>query len=286
MEKESIYTLELVSFINDIKTAYNKATIAEKFIYANVAVFFAALFLKNFFINWITLKSSFSIFGTQPWTILTYGFSHTSFSHAFFNLIFLYYIGNLFLNFFSKKQFINYYILGVVTGGIAFLLLNTGGYLIGASAGIMAILVGLATKIPTYEIRLNLIGGIKIWIIALVYIIISIAGLDGLNSGGNIAHLGGALIGFIYTKQLEKGMDIGKWIENIIGFFTNLFKQKKQSPLRTVHKKANIKRKPTHKESTEKQGEINKILDKISKSGYESLNKEEKDFLFKSGNRN
>lgn len=275
-----------MNFINDIKIAYNRATIAEKFIYANVAVFFIALFLKNFFIDWFTLKSNFESFTSQPWTLITYGFSHTSFSHVFFNLIFLFYFGNLFLNFFSKKQFVNYFILGIIAGGIAFLLLNPGGYLIGASAGIMAILVGLATKIPTYEIRLNLIGGVKLWILALIYIVLSIVRLDGLNSGGNIAHLGGALIGFIYTKQLEKGMDIGKWIETSIDFFANLFKQKKQSPLKTVHKSKNIKRKPTHKESNKKQGQINKILDKISKSGYESLNKEEKDFLFKSGNKN
>ncbi|MFT4643070.1 MAG: hypothetical protein ACI89R_000914, partial [Candidatus Azotimanducaceae bacterium] len=183
----------------------------------------------------------------------------------------------------TKKQFLNYYFLGILFGGIAFLILNPGGYLIGASAGLMAILVGVATKIPSYEIRFNLIGGVKLWIIAAIYISISIIGLESRNSGGNMAHLGGALVGFIYTKQLEKGNDIGKVLEGIIGFFINLLKPKEKNTLRTVHKKTNAKRKPTVKESNVKQKQIDSILDKISKSGYESLNKKEKDFLFKSG---
>lgn len=268
-----------MNFTNDIKSSYNKSTIAEKIIYINVAIFFVALFLKDFFINWFALKSSFEIFSTQPWTLITYAFIHNNLLHILSNLIVLFFIGNLFLDFFSKKQFLNLYFLGVLAGGFAFLTFQVNGTLVGASAGVMAILVGITTKLPTYELRFNLIGGIKLWIITLIYIVLSFL-------SGNIAHLGGALIGFIYTKQLEKGNDIGKWVENIIGFFTNLFKPKKRSPLRTVHKKKNVVRKATHKESTVKQQEINKILDKIGKSGYESLNKEEKDFLFKSGNKN
>jgi membrane associated rhomboid family serine protease len=273
----------LMSFINDIEREYGKATIVERIIYINVALFLIMLFAKSFSTNWFTLASSFNVFTSKPWTIFTYGFFHSNFPHILFNLIFLYYIGNLFLNFFTKKQFLNYYFLGILFGGIAFLILNPGGYLIGASAGLMAILVGVATKIPSYEIRFNLIGGVKLWIIAAIYISISIIGLESRNSGGNMAHLGGALVGFIYTKQLEKGNDIGKVLEGIIGFFINLLKPKEKNTLRTVHKKTNIKRKPTAKESNVKQKQIDSILDKISKSGYESLNKKEKDFLFKSG---
>lgn len=265
-----------MSFINDIKPSYNKATIAEKIIYINVALFFAALFLKDYFIDWFALNSNFNIFSNQPWTILTYGFTHTSFLHVFFNLVFLFYFGNLFLNFFSKKQFINYYFLGIIVGGLAHLASQNNTPLIGASAGIMAVLIGITTKIPTYEIRLNLIGGVKLWVIALIYILLSI-------SNGNVAHLGGALLGFIYTKQLEKGTDIGKWFENSINYITNLLKPKEKSSLKTVYKNKNIKRKSTPKESNQKQRKIDGVLDKISKSGYESLSKEEKDFLFKSG---
>lgn len=272
-----------MSFIDDIKASYRSATIVEKIIYINVALFVVTLISRNFVAEWFALKSSFDIFITQPWTLISYGFFHGNFPHVLFNLMFLYYIGNLFLNFFTTKQFINYYFLGIIAGGIAYLAMNSIGYLVGASAGLMAIIVGLATKIPTYEIRLRLIGGVKLWVIAAIYVGISILSLNGTNAGGNIAHLGGALVGFIYTKQLEKGMDIGKWFENSIGFFVNLFNQKKQKPLRTVYKNTNIKRKATPKESNAKQRKIDGILDKISKSGYESLNQEEKDFLFNSG---
>lgn len=272
-----------MSFIDDIKNAYKQANIVEKTIYIQVALFVVSLISKTFIQDWFALKSSFDVFFTQPWTLISYGFFHSNFIHILFNLIFLYYIGNLFLNFFTVKQFLNYFLLGIVAGGVAFLLLNSNSYLVGSSAGIMAILVGLATKIPTYEIRLNLIGGVKLWVIAAIYIGISFIGLDGLNSGGNIAHLGGALIGFIYTKQLEKGNDVGRFFEKLIAFFASFFQPKKQKPLRTVYKKSNIKRKPTHKEQSEHQQKIDGILDKISKSGYETLSKEEKDFLFKAG---
>ncbi len=269
--------------IDDIKAGFRNATIVEKIIYINVVLFVVSLIASNFVIEWFALNPNFDIFITQPWTLITYAFFHGNLPHILFNLIFLYYIGNLFLNFFSKKQFINYYFLGIITGGIAFLLLNRGAGLVGASAGLMAVIVGLATKIPTYEIRLRLIGGVKLWVIAAIYVGTSIIDLNGGNSGGNIAHLGGALVGFIYTKQLEKGMDIGKWFENFLNFFATIFKPKKQNPLRTVYKNNNIKRKPTHKESNAKQRRIDGILDKISKSGYESLSKDEKDFLFKAG---
>lgn len=272
-----------MSFIDDIKASFRNATIAEKIIYINITLFIIYLFLSNFIKEWFALKPNFDTFITQPWTLITYAFFHAGFPHILLSSIFMFYLGNLFLNFFTTKQFINYYFLGIIAGGIAYLAMNPIGYLVGASAGLMAVIVGLATKIPTYEIRLRLIGGVKLWVIAAIYIGISILSLNGTNAGGNIAHLGGVLVGFIYTKQLEKGMDIGKWFENSIGFFVNLFNQKKQKPLRTVYKNNNIKRKATPKESNAKQRKIDGILDKISKSGYESLNQEEKDFLFNSG---
>ncbi len=279
-----------MSFTNDIKIAYNKATIAEKFIYVNVAIFFVSLFLKNFFIDRFTLNSSIENLSSQPWTLITYAFIHHNLLHTLSNLIILYFIGNLFLDFYTKKQFLNLYFLGVLSGGIAFLTYyfitkNTGFPLGGASAAVTAIFVAITVKIPHYSIRLRLIGSIELWVLTAIWIVLSLLELSTSNKSSSIAHLGGALIGFIYAKQLEKGMDIGKWVENTIDFFTNLFRQKKQSPLRTVHKKQHITRKSTHKEITQNQQQINKILDKIGKSGYESLNKEEKEFLFKSGNK-
>ncbi len=274
-----------MSVFNNFSTNFRYATIVEKIIYINVALFIVSLFAGNFVVQWFSLKGDFDYFITQFWTIITYGFFHANFPHVLFNLIFLFYIGNLFLDFFSKKQFINYYFWGIIAGGIAYLATQTGGYLVGASAGIMAVLVGLATKIPYYEVRLALIGGVKMWIIALVYIGISIIGLEGTNAGGNFAHLGGALIGFVYTKQLERGNDIGKWIESIFNFFANLFKRNKapKTPFQKVYKNKRSSQKTTKESTPDQQQKIDAILDKISKSGYASLSKEEKDFLFKQG---
>lgn len=274
-----------MDILNDIKVAYYKANTVEKVIYIQVALFIVSLISMSFVQSWFALNPDFSIFITKPWTIITYGFFHSNFIHLLFNLIFLYYIGNLFLNFFTVKQFLNYFLLGIISGGLAFLLLHPIGYLVGSSAGILAVLVGLATKAPSYELRFNLIGGVKLWIIAAIYIVLSLIGLDGINSGGNIAHLGGALLGFIYTKQLEKGFDIGNYFEKIMNYLISFFQSKKQNPLKTVHKKNNIKRKPTPKEKNANQKKIDGILDKISKSGYESLTQEEKNFLFNAGEK-
>ena len=274
-----------MSTIDRIKLGFKHATIVEQIIYINTLLFVVSLFSMPFITKWFTLSSNLDIFFTKPWTLISYGFFHGDFPHVLFNMIFLYYIGDLFLQFFSKKQFINYYFLGIVAGGIAFLAINPSGYLVGASAGLMAIIVGIATKIPTYEIRLRLIGGVKLWVIAAFYVGLSIIDLKGDNFGGNIAHLGGALLGFVYTKQLEKGMDIGKWFENSINYLAMIFKPKKSTPFKTVYKNKDIKRKPTHKESNVHQQKIDVILDKISKSGYDALSKEEKDFLFKAGNK-
>ncbi|PHR72236.1 MAG: rhomboid family intramembrane serine protease [Lutibacter sp.] len=249
-----------------------------------------SLFFKSFFIDWFTLKSGIENLSSQPWTLITHAFIHNNLLHILSNLFVLYFIGNLFLDFFSKKQFLNLYFLGILSGGIAFLTYyfitkNTGFPLGGASAAVTAIFVAITVKIPHYSIRLRLIGSIELWVLTAIWIVLSLLELSTANKGSSIAHLGGALIGFVYAKQLERGMDIGKWVESTINFFSNLFKQKKHSPLRTVHKKQHIKRKPTHKEVNQNQQQINKILDKIGKSGYESLNKEEKEFLFKSGNK-
>jgi len=147
--------------LDNIKAGFKRANIVEKLIYINIALFVISLFATSFTTNWFTLNSNFNSFITKPWTLISYGFFHGGFTHLLFNMIFLYYIGNLFLTFFTEKQFINYYFLGIIIGGLAFLLINPQGYLIGASTGLMAIIVGIATKIPTYEIRLSLIGSVR-----------------------------------------------------------------------------------------------------------------------------
>lgn len=268
------------------------ANIAEQIIYATIIVYIVTLLFKafstlmqwqeNLFVNWLSLPANFEKFITKPWTIITYGFLHADFFHILFNLLILYYIGNLFLDFFSKRDFLIYYLCGIVIGGIIYLtsynffpaLKGSNSVLLGASAGVTSILVGLATKIPNYAIHLRFIGALKLWHIAVAMIFIDIIQLPMNNTGGHLAHLGGALIGFVLTNQTNSG----KSLSQIFGF---LFKSKKKQPLKTVYKNPNPKKKT--KTPTDQQKKIDSILDKISKSGYETLSQDEKDFLFKIG---
>ena len=272
--------------IDEIKNRLENSSIVDKFIYINVAVFVIALLVNTFvhlsngssniIINLFALNKNSSEFLYKPYTFITYGFLHIGFIHILFNLITLHYLGNLFLNFFSSKKFILYYILGTIFGGLLFVLSyqyfpvfkNSQGILLGASAGISALLVGLATYTPNYEINLRLIGYVKLWILTLIFIVLTIILIPNGNAGGQIAHLGGALLGFLLTNYYKNQK-------------TNPYKKSK-SNLKTVYKAKNKSDDfglSVHQKKIIKQRKIDAILDKISKSGYDSLNKEERDFL-------
>jgi len=282
------------SLIEKITYRFKSATIAEQLIYINVALFlftylfkaFASLMLWNqeLLFEWFALPVIWQDFFSIPWSLITHGFLHGGFLHILFNMIVLFYFGNLFLDFFSKKQFFNYYFLGIIAGGIVFIisynsfpaLTSKTTSLVGASAGVTAILVGLATKVPNYGMHFRFIGTIKLWYIAVGFILLDIIQIPISNTGGHLAHLGGAIVGFLLTYY-----QFGENKTNN-SRSSNLFKSKKDKPLKTVYKKT--KRSTTAKtnDSTQ-QRKIDAILDKISKSGYETLTKEEKDFLFSVG---
>ena len=281
--------------IDKIKYRFKSANIAEQLIYINVAIFlftylfkaFASLMLwnQNLLFDWFALPVVFQDFLTTPWSLISYAFLHAGFLHILFNMIVLFYFGNLFLNFFSQKQFLNYYFLGIIVGGTVFIisynsfpaLRGETPPLVGASAGITAILVGLATKVPNYAMQFRFIGAIKLWYIAVGFILLDIIQIPISNTGGHLAHLGGALIGFLLTYYQ---FGESKTSSNAI---SNLFKSKKQKPLKTVYKKS--KTSSTTNNDISKQRKIDTILDKISKSGYETLTKEEKEFLFSVGKK-
>lgn len=275
-----------LTIINDIKHAYYNANAVEKIIYLNVFLFLLTVLFTAFSLQWLALPANFDSFLSKPWTLITYAFIHERLLHVLSNLLVLYYIGNLFLDFYSKKQFLNCYFSGIIAGAIAFLLNyyftnKIGAPLGGASAAVSAIFVALATKIPRYAIQLRFIGSVELWVLAAIWVVLSILQLATAEQGAAIAHLGGAVFGFVYAKQMEKGNDVGKWFESLMDFFTNAFKTKKTGPLKTVYKSG--KKSADEEVSKTKQRKINDILDKISKSGYESLSQEEKDFLFRSG---
>lgn len=276
-----------MSFSNDIKQAFNKANIVEKIIYINVLLFFVTFLLTNFVINWFALPANFNDFLHKPWTLVSYAFIHQGLFHILSNLLVLYYLGNLFLDFYTKKQFLNCYFSGGLFGGIVFLGYyyfidkTEAGALAGASAAVTAIFIAIATRIPRYALQLRFIGSVELWVMAAIWVVLSILQIASPEKGSAIAHLSGAVFGFMYAKQLEKGNDIGKWFESMVNLFSNSFSSKKSEPLKTVYKSG--KKSASEEVSKTKQRKINDILDKISKSGYESLSQEEKDFLFRSG---
>lgn len=278
----------ILNILNDIKLAYNKANIVEKIIYINVLFFLITVLLTSFTTNWLALPTSLNSFLYKPWTLITYAFIHQRLFHILSNLLVLYYIGNLFLDFYNKKQFVNFYFLGIIVGGIAFLAKyyfssKIGAPLGGASAAVSTIFVAIATKIPRYALRLRFIGSVELWVLAAIWVGLSILQLGNPDNGPAFAHIAGAGFGFLYAKQLENGNDIGNWFEKLLNFLFNQFKSKKNRPLKTVYKSS--KRKKANEVTKTKQRKINDILDKISKSGYESLSKEEKEFLFRSGKK-
>lgn len=276
-----------LSLINDIKQAFYKANIVEKIIYINVLLFLITALFQNFVINWLALPAGFYEFLGKPWTLISYMFIHQGFFHVLSNLLVLYYLGNLFLDFYTKKQLLNCYFSGGIFGGIMFLGYYyfidkiEAGALAGASAAVTAIFIAVATRIPRYALQLRFIGSVELWVMAAIWVVLSILQIANPEKGSAIAHLSGAVFGFLYAKQLEKGNDIGKWFESMVNFFTNAFGIKKTGPLKTVYKSG--KKSSSEEVSKTKQRKINDILDKISKSGYESLSQEEKDFLFRSG---
>ena len=286
---------------------YKTASILEKLIGLNIVLFILTYLVQTILflmgtkasplMQWLSFPQELSSFIYKPWSIITYAFMHSGFLHILFNMIILHFGGRIFLTYYSGKRLLNYYIMGAIFGALIYMLSynlfpafsSTGNsYLIGASAAVMAVFIGITTKVPDSQVRLFLFGNVKLWWIAAFFLITDIIQIPLGNAGGHLSHLGGAFIGYLYTKQLDKGNDIGKWVENTItainGFFDAKPKPKRASKARmkTVYKNKNTTTK-THVSKTEKQKKIDEILDKISKSGYESLSKQEKDFLFNAG---
>ncbi len=219
---------------------------------------------------------------TRFWTPFTYMFMHAGIFHILFNMLWLYWFGQIFEEYLGKKRTLGLYIMGGLAGALFFVLaFNTvpvfthahAAYtstMVGASASVMAVIVATATLLPDYTIPLIFIGPVRLKWLALFFIVVDFLGITGLNAGGEISHLGGALLGYIYIIQLQKGHD---WIGGITGLF------KSRHKLTIVAK--NISKSPS---ARPRQEDVDLVLDKISKSGYDSLSKQEKEILFRASN--
>ncbi|WP_282149214.1 rhomboid family intramembrane serine protease [Algibacter lectus] len=280
-----------MSLTTDIKYKLARLNILEKIIAVNVVVFLVGLILPRF-LRWFELPSNAFTALVNPWTIVSYAFVHYEFLHLLFNMLWLYVIARMFLNLFSPKRALNIYFLGAISGGAMFLLgyallpsfFGGNSSLVGASAAVRALLIFLCAYMPNQDVRVFMFN-LKLWYIGVGLVVLDVVGLFGLNAGGNLAHLGGALLGYVYATQLVKGNDIGSGFERFADAIANMFKASKKGPLKTVHK--NKSKVGGYKKSDfsqfNNQKKIDIILDKISKSGYDSLTAEEKELLFRAG---
>jgi membrane associated rhomboid family serine protease len=288
--------------LEEFKNAFSKTNNAHvQLIIINVTVFIAlgALYVfsriggfENIFAavhNQFSIPPVFADFLKQPWTIITYAFAHSlqDIFHILFNMLFLYWFGKLFVEYLGSDKLVALYILGALAAaGFYLLIYNTVPFfkaqsdfpgMVGASGAIFAIMVGAATLLPDYTFFLLFLGPVRIKYIAGFYIILSFLGTTGANAGGNLAHLGGALMGFVYIKQLQAGVNWGGWITTVLQWFKDLFKP--QAKVKVTYRKTESKSKASGS-SKASQEEIDAILDKISDRGYESLSKDEKEKLF------
>lgn len=294
-----------MSLLDDLKLQIQSGDITMRlivlnvllFIVPNIIVVIASLLSYNFdFLYYVSLSSNISELLWKPWSMITYSFFHAGIWHIIFNLIMFNFAAKVFLTYFTQKQLLGLYISGGLFAGVIYLicyntlpaLIDKPASVIGASASVMAILFAVATYAPMMQLRLLIIGNVKLWHIAIVFLVIDFLQLSSTNTGGHLAHLGGALFGYIFTAQLKKGVDLTNWFTTIVVFFQTVADKRKRTPFKKVHRNFKPAPKPqpskiVKKDSTQQQ--IDAILDKISKSGYDSLSKDEKEFLFRAGNK-
>ena len=296
-----------MSIVQDIRAAFNRQDNALiKLILLNVLVF-AGLSVRRAILTissasgyyapvlrQFEVSSALLVLLRHPWTLLTYAFTHEGFFHILFNMLNLYWFGQLVREYLGDRRLVSIYVLGALAGAAVFLLSYNlvpafqpavGSPMIGASAAVTAIIVAGATLLPDYTFMLILIGPVKIKWIAAVVVLISLAGVNGGNPGGEIAHLGGALLGFVFIKQLQAGRDLGRPVQAVGNWFMNLTTRRPPMRVSTSRQPEPVAAAAGSKKSTSPaqplQDEVDHILDKISRSGYESLSKEEKQKLFR-----
>ncbi|MBI4930822.1 MAG: rhomboid family intramembrane serine protease [Bacteroidetes bacterium] len=289
-----------MSFADDIKNVFSRSGSGlTRIILINVIVFLIVNIIDALIkfnggglslTYWLAIPGNVSLALTHAWTCLTYMFLHEGLMHILFNMLWLFWIGKIFVEYLGSKRLVGVYLLGGLSGGILYLLMaviaplyfyNT--FLLGASAGVMSVVIATAVLLPDYVIQLMFFGPVRLKYLALVSFILTSVLDISQNTGGKIAHIGGALFGVLFILQYKSGRDITKPVSVFLDWMQSLF-------LGRTKIKVSYRRKPSDEDYNQnqraKQAKIDAILDKISKSGYEALTKEEKDFLFKASGRN
>jgi membrane associated rhomboid family serine protease len=306
----------MATIADEIRESFKQGSSVVKLIYINLGVFVGVklvyvlfyllspsqgeLLDKSFFyqdriLSYLMVPASFETLLYRPWTLISYMFLHFEFLHILFNLLWLFWFGRIFLHYLTNKQLLTTYLVGGICGALLFMISYNlfpglkdhvqSARALGASASISAIVIAISFYAPNYNVYIPLIGPVKIKYIALIYIILDVLQIASTNAGGHIAHLGGALYGYFFALQLKRGKDSGRVFGKLMDSLSVLFKRKSQMKVSYRSHAKNIDDQEYNRSKAEYQKEIDRILDKIAKSGYDSLSKSEKETLFKMSNR-
>lgn len=296
-----------MSIIDEIKESYKQGGALTKLIYVNVAVFIIVRLLQVFFsfssgsgslahypvLNWISVPSDPLELVFKPWTLITYMFVHYDFLHIIFNMIYLYWFGRIFLEFLNPRQLLGVYFLGGLSGALVYLLAynfvpvlyqyNSSAILLGASASVMAILFTTARLRPDFKIHMMFFGPVKLKYMALAALILDLISISSMsNTGGHLAHIGGAAFGYLYADWFSKGKDVTIGFNRAMDSIITLFKPK--SKLTVTHRRPMSDLEFNKRKLTDQQ-EVDRILEKIKASGYDSLTSQEKKTLFEASKK-
>ncbi|MBS0011725.1 MAG: rhomboid family intramembrane serine protease [Bacteroidales bacterium] len=289
-----------MTMIGELKEQFRKGTNLLKLIYINAAVFIVMAVLQIIsvlarqpgisasVVEFLSVPASFPSLILKPWTVITYMFLHEGFFHVLFNMLWLYWFGRIFSDYFDQKKLVSVYILGGLAGALLYVLSFNifpafsetihVSIALGASASVMAIVIATAAYVPDYSVHLFLLGRVKIKYIALgIFLLTSIFDFS-VNTGGKIAHIGGAILGYVYAMRYKQGKDTGRWISKAIDGLATWFKPRKKMDVSYKKPMNDIE---YNKIKADHQEQVNKILEKISKGGYDSLTKKEKEILFR-----
>ena len=295
------------NFISDLKNKFNRGNISLQLIYINVGIYVATTLVSVFLVlfnlgstswmDFLQLPAYMPRFLVQPWSLFTYMFLHAGALHLLFNMLWLYWFGQLFLAFYSARHLRGLYIWGGLCGGLVYMLaLDVFPYftpyiysslLLGASASVLAIVVATAVCEPEYRVNFMFIGAVRLKYVALFMVVTDLLFVTSGNGGGHIAHLGGALAGWWFAQSLRKGHDVTKWINQVLDWLSDSikFKSPSQKPRMKAQKGGRTADYEYNASKKKQSDEIDRILDKLKKSGYASLTEEEKKSLFDASKR-
>lgn len=290
-----------MNIVDEIKESFKQGNTLHKLIYLNLGLFLAVQIVRivfllsntpelyDTFLRYLAIPSNPEVLARRPWTVFTYMFLHEGFLHILFNLLWLYWFGLVFIQELGLKKLLSTYLVGGMVGGLLFVLfynifpvfdpVKGSAIALGASASVMAVVVATATYRPDRKMHMMFIGPVKIGYIALAMFILTSMVDFSVNTGGKIAHIGGALTGFLFAYYYRQGKDITRGFDRIMDQIATWFKPRK-SNMKVTHKRS-ADDLEYNKQKGKEQKEVDAILDKISKGGYESLTSREKELLFK-----